>query len=162
MAFRERVLHRSERMLERACRRLPVGVRDERYREWAAELPAILDDPGTRWPLRRAARTLLFAADQRRSVARLRPREVAANHPTPARKLRPRAVRGSRDDVVMAVAAAAIAAAIAAAAIVVAAADGAVVVAAIAGAAGGLVWTLASRNSRGRNGSARGSDGEAR
>ena len=35
---------------------------DERYREWAAELPAILRDPGTRLAAHRAARMLGYAA----------------------------------------------------------------------------------------------------
>ena len=41
----------AERLISRACRRLPVGTRDERYRESAAELPAILHDPSIRFPL---------------------------------------------------------------------------------------------------------------
>jgi DivIVA domain-containing protein len=59
----ERLLLRlGEYLIARACRRLPAGTRDERYREWAAELPAILRDPDTRLPARRAARMLGYAA----------------------------------------------------------------------------------------------------
>src|SRR5580693_4561661 len=42
----ERALLRlGESLVHRACRRLPGPTRDDRYREWAAELPAILHDP---------------------------------------------------------------------------------------------------------------------
>ncbi len=40
--------------MARACRRLPAGIREERYREWVAELPVILRD-------RDAGPALLFA-----------------------------------------------------------------------------------------------------
>lgn len=49
-------------LIRRACRRLPEDICDERYREWAAELAAILDDPDIRLPPVRAARALGFAA----------------------------------------------------------------------------------------------------
>lgn len=45
-----------------ACRRLPAGLRAERYREWTAELPAILDDATIRSPTVRALRMLAFCA----------------------------------------------------------------------------------------------------
>jgi hypothetical protein len=58
----ERALLRlGESLVRRACRRLPRTVREDRYREWAAELPAILHDPEIRlartvpsacWPTR--------------------------------------------------------------------------------------------------------------
>src|ERR1039457_1070564 len=59
---RERALTRrppaqriAENLTRRACRYLPGETRDERCREWAAELPAILHDPGIRFaPLRSA------------------------------------------------------------------------------------------------------------
>jgi hypothetical protein len=62
---------RGERLLLRAggylvglaCQRLPRGTRQERYREWTAELPAILHDPQTRPAALRAARMLSYAAD---------------------------------------------------------------------------------------------------
>jgi hypothetical protein len=48
-------------LIRQACRRLPEDIGDERYREWAAELAAILDDPEVRLPPVRAARALGFA-----------------------------------------------------------------------------------------------------
>jgi DivIVA domain-containing protein len=62
MRGERRLLRTGEYLITRACRRLPAGTRDERYREWAAELPAILRDPGTRLAARRAARMLGYAA----------------------------------------------------------------------------------------------------
>jgi hypothetical protein len=47
-------------LIRRACCRLPEDIGDECYREWAAELAAILDDPEIRLPLVRAARVLGF------------------------------------------------------------------------------------------------------
>jgi len=45
----ERALLRlGESLVRRACRHLPGPTRDDRYREWAAELPAILHDPEIR------------------------------------------------------------------------------------------------------------------
>jgi DivIVA domain-containing protein len=58
MRGERRLLRIGEYLITRACRRLPAGTRDERYREWAAELPAILRDPDTRLAARRAARML--------------------------------------------------------------------------------------------------------
>lgn len=66
-------LSAAERLIRRACRRLPGPDRDERYREWTAELPAILHDPDTRQAPRRALRALLYAADQHRSIRRIYP-----------------------------------------------------------------------------------------
>ena len=48
-------------LIRRACRRLPEDICGDRYREWAAELAAILDDPDIRLPAVRAARALGFA-----------------------------------------------------------------------------------------------------
>ncbi len=45
-----------------ASRLLPGEIRDERCREWTAELPAILEDPDTRLAAHRAARMLGYAA----------------------------------------------------------------------------------------------------
>jgi hypothetical protein len=52
----------AEFLIRRACRRLPADVGAERYQEWAAELPAILNDPDIRFAPRRAARALRYAA----------------------------------------------------------------------------------------------------
>jgi hypothetical protein len=66
----ERALLRiGEYMVGRACRRLPSEIRDGRYREWAAELPAILQDPEIRLAPHRAVRMLLYAADTLRGTA---------------------------------------------------------------------------------------------
>ena len=61
MRGERRLLRIGEYLITRACRRLPAGTRDDRYREWAAELPAILRDPDTRLAARRAARMLGYA-----------------------------------------------------------------------------------------------------
>ena len=66
------LLRAGEFLVARATRRLPARVRDERYREWAAELPAILRDPSLGPPWRRAARMLGYALDTIRATA-LRP-----------------------------------------------------------------------------------------
>ncbi len=66
------LLRAGEFLVARAARRLPAGVRDERYQEWAAELPAILRDPSLGPPWRRAARMLGYALDTIRAAA-LRP-----------------------------------------------------------------------------------------
>jgi hypothetical protein len=77
----ERALLRlGEYLVGRACRRLPPGARDERYREWAAELPAILHDREIRFAPYRAVRMLGYAADTLRGTALTpgRPRPRAA------------------------------------------------------------------------------------
>jgi hypothetical protein len=78
----------AEHLIHRACRRLPADIRDERRREWAAELPAILHDPGIRLASLRSARALLFAAGAYRSSRRLRraasgPRRATLTHSVP-------------------------------------------------------------------------------
>jgi hypothetical protein len=50
----------SEWLIHAACRRLPADARAERRREWAAELPAILDDQSIRPSFLRALRALTF------------------------------------------------------------------------------------------------------
>ncbi len=57
------LLRLGEFLVGRACQRLPWDIREERYREWATELPAILHDPQIRFAPRRALRMLGFAAD---------------------------------------------------------------------------------------------------
>jgi hypothetical protein len=69
MRGERRLLRIGEYLIARACRHLPAGARDERYREWVAELPAILDDPGVRPAARRAARMLRYAAGTIRGTA---------------------------------------------------------------------------------------------
>jgi hypothetical protein len=71
MAGRTVMMRLGRYLIRRACRYLPADARDERYREWTAELPAILGDPDIRSRTLRAARTLRFAAGQRRAARRL-------------------------------------------------------------------------------------------
>jgi hypothetical protein len=61
-------LRAGEYLVARACRRLPAEIREERYREWAAELPVILRDRDAGPALRRVARMLIFAADTLRGT----------------------------------------------------------------------------------------------
>jgi hypothetical protein len=80
----ERLLLRlGEFLVASACVRLPQEVREERCREWAAELPAILHDPQVRPAPRRAARMLAYAADTLRSTA-LAPGRARGRTPRPA------------------------------------------------------------------------------
>jgi hypothetical protein len=57
-----------EYLVARACRRLPAGIREERYREWVAELPVILHDRDAGPAPRRVVRMLAFAADTLRGT----------------------------------------------------------------------------------------------
>jgi hypothetical protein len=63
------LLRLGEFLVGRAARHLPAAVRVERCREWAAELPVILDDPEIKTAAARAARMLWFAADTVRGAA---------------------------------------------------------------------------------------------
>ncbi len=74
MTARPWVQRLAEYLITRACRRLPGDLAEDRYREWAAELPAILDDPEIRSGLRRAVRALSYAAGISRSTRRAAPR----------------------------------------------------------------------------------------
>ena len=77
-------------LIRLASLRLSGQDREDRYREWTAELHAIAHDPGTPSRARRGARALLYAADQNRGVRQLRQRAGSqAPHPPP----RPRALR---------------------------------------------------------------------
>jgi hypothetical protein len=64
------LLRTGEFLVAHAARRLPARIRDERYREWAAELPAILQDPSLGPPWRRAAQMLGYALDTNRAALR--------------------------------------------------------------------------------------------
>jgi hypothetical protein len=68
------LLRVGEYLVGRACRHLPHEVRAERYREWAAELPAILGDPGVRPAWRRPVRMLRYTLGIRVSAVALAPR----------------------------------------------------------------------------------------
>ncbi len=69
MSSRPVIQRVAEYLIRRACRQLSAGVRDDRYREWTAELPAVLADPGVR-PVLRQARALRFAAGTIRTARR--------------------------------------------------------------------------------------------
>jgi hypothetical protein len=65
----ERALLRiGEYLVGRACRQLPRDIREQRYQEWMAELPAILRDPQIGPAPRRAVRMLGYAADTLRGA----------------------------------------------------------------------------------------------
>ena len=69
MRGERRLLRIGEYLIRCAARLLPGEIRDERQREWTAELPAILRDPDTRLAARRAARMLRYAAGTVRGTA---------------------------------------------------------------------------------------------
>jgi Domain of unknown function (DUF4190) len=71
----------ADMLIRAACRRLPGEVRDERGREWSAELLAILHDPGIRIAALRRARALGYAVGVYYSAGRLYRSALAA---TPA------------------------------------------------------------------------------
>jgi hypothetical protein len=78
MRGERQLLRLGEYLVGRASRQLPRKARDERYREWVAELPVILRDPQVRFAPRRAVRMVIYAADTFRGTtimcARLRRR----------------------------------------------------------------------------------------
>jgi hypothetical protein len=61
----------AERLIRSACRRLPADARAERFREWTAELPAILDDESIRPSWLRGMRALAFCAGISRAARQL-------------------------------------------------------------------------------------------
>ncbi|HTX86322.1 MAG TPA: hypothetical protein VME44_29420 [Streptosporangiaceae bacterium] len=69
MRGERQLLRVGEYLVSRASKQLPRKARQERYREWAAELPAILHDPLIRFAPRRAIRMLAYAADTFRGTA---------------------------------------------------------------------------------------------
>jgi hypothetical protein len=83
------LLRMGEFLVGLAARHLPAAARDERYQEWAAELPVILGDPEIKPATARAARMLWFAADTLRGAA------MEPGRPGPARHKG--AHRGSAD-----------------------------------------------------------------
>ena len=87
-------------LIRRACRHLPGDSGEERYREWTAELPAILHDPGIRFTLGRSARGLRYAIGVYRSAHRL-PRAAGI----PAQDTRQPAIFPRPDGVIPAMAA---------------------------------------------------------
>ena len=81
MRAERQLLRLGEYLVGRACQRLPKNIREERYREWAAELPAILHDSQIRLASRRAVRMLGYAADTFRGTTLT---HVRARRQTPA------------------------------------------------------------------------------
>jgi hypothetical protein len=69
MSLERALLHAGEYLIRRACSRLPPEIRADRYREWTAELPAILHDQQITLAPRRAMRMLAYAADTLRGTA---------------------------------------------------------------------------------------------
>ena len=69
MRGERRLLRAGEFLVGFAARGLPARIRDERQREWAAELPVILADPSLGPGWRRAARMLGYALDTIRATA---------------------------------------------------------------------------------------------
>jgi hypothetical protein len=63
MRGERQLLRVGEYLVGRASKQLPRKLREERYREWVAELPAILHDPLIQFAPRRAIRMLAYAAD---------------------------------------------------------------------------------------------------
>jgi Phospholipase_D-nuclease N-terminal len=61
----------AERLISAACRRLPADVRAERFREWTAELPAILDDESIGPSWLRGLRALAFCVGISRATRQL-------------------------------------------------------------------------------------------
>lgn len=97
MRAERQLLRIGEYLVGRACQRLPEDIREERYREWAAELPAILHDPQPRLAPLRAVRMLAYAADTVRGATltpardrRRTPRMTAAPDPKDGRVMRVR------------------------------------------------------------------------
>lgn len=79
-ATRERAVTRDFRapriasyIIRRASRRINEDFRDEHYREWMAELPAIHDDPDVRSNFIRSVRILSYAAGLLGSARRINP-----------------------------------------------------------------------------------------
>jgi hypothetical protein len=66
-----RVQRSAEWLIHVSCRRLPPDLRAERCREWAAELPAILNDQSIRPSFRRALRALTFCVGISRTTRQL-------------------------------------------------------------------------------------------
>jgi hypothetical protein len=81
MTWTQPVQRIAERLIRASGRRLPADERAEHYREWSAELPAILDDTGVRLPLLRAVRALRYAAGAFKTTRYLRRAGGAAPRP---------------------------------------------------------------------------------
>ena len=100
MISRPRAERAARHLIRRASRRLPGDTGEERYREWTAELPAILHYPGIRSSFRRSARALRYAVGVYRSTRHL-PRAAGI----PAQDTRQPAIFPRPDGVIPAIAA---------------------------------------------------------
>jgi hypothetical protein len=86
-------LRAGEYLVSVACRRLPAGIRQQRYQEWAAELPAILRDRSTGPAPVRVVRMLAFAADTLRGTALAPTAHRGAHRGAPARNTAAKSIR---------------------------------------------------------------------
>jgi len=86
-------LRAGEYLVSLACRRLPARIRQERYQEWLAELPAILRDRDTGPAPVRVVRMLAFAADTLRGTALAPDAYHGAHRGAPARNTAAKSVR---------------------------------------------------------------------
>jgi hypothetical protein len=72
-----------ERMIRSSCRQFPADVGADRYREWTAELSAILDDASIRTSFLRALRALAFCAGIAKTTRQLsRPARAGSRNAT--------------------------------------------------------------------------------
>jgi len=94
----------AERLIRSACSRLPADVRAERFREWTAELPAILDDESIRPSWLRGLRALAFCAGVSRAARRLSQPAPAGSRPGKNPRWRSGAPRTRPSDAVVRVA----------------------------------------------------------
>ena len=89
----------AEWLIRVSCRRLPPDLRAERCREWAAELPAILDDQSIRPSFRRAIRALTFCVGISRTTRQLSRSARAGSRRTANSQWRTGAMRAGPLDV---------------------------------------------------------------
>jgi hypothetical protein len=85
MRGERQLLRLGEYLVGQACQRLPPDMRQERYREWTAELPAVLHDQRIRPAAHRVVRMLGYAADTIRAAGRT----PAARPPSRGRRQSP-------------------------------------------------------------------------
>ena len=94
----------AERLIRSACRQLPGDARAERFREWTAELPAILDDESIRPSWLRGMRALAFCAGISRATRRLQPAALAGSRRAGNSRWRSGALRTRPNDTAVRVA----------------------------------------------------------
>jgi Phospholipase_D-nuclease N-terminal len=89
----------AEWLIRTACRRLPADVRAEQFREWTAELPAILDDQSIRPSFLRTLRALAFCIGISRTTRQLSRSARAGSRRTRSSQWRTGAVKTRPPDV---------------------------------------------------------------